>query len=51
MSLSLADIGTVDPRRRDLDQHLSVTRGNIGKGAIDQSVRTPGTGDSNRVHS
>ena len=51
MSLSLADIGTVDPGCRHLDQYLAVTGGNVGKVGIDQGVHTPGTGDSNGVHS
>ena len=51
MSFALADISTVDPRCRDLDEHLTVTCGRVGKFGEDEGIGTPGIGDSDGVHS
>ena len=50
MSLPLADVGTVDPRCRDLYEHLTMTGGRVGKFDEDEGIGTPGIGDINGVH-
>lgn len=44
MSLPLPDVGPVDPRCRDLDEHLTMTGGRVREFGEDEGIATPGLG-------